>query len=300
MAPVKREDFVSDLDAKIEDLSSRANEIVKERFHTSREMFAALEPLEKDFQNIRAKINGVSVVLGLAPKVHWTEEKEKYALTGVEIRYELKTKTKNPDFIRLTRTVNTASGVLISVPNLAANTQKMPEEVRKEIARAENTIRTLEPLLDQPFAREGELAEKRKRLGEVDQELQAAESETAETKEERERAEEEKRRLLKAEFTEVSDRLYKEKPVIEEIAEAPGEKVERAEAPEEEGETGTPSFKLERIRISPEQRKHVSDFISRSIDDNNFKGHRRLWKVTPEEVSRDKSLDRRRRDRPVP
>ena len=169
----------------------------------------------------------------------------------MEIRYELKTKTKNPDFIRLTRTVNTASGVLISIPNLAANTQKMPEEVKKEIARAENTIRTLEPLLDQPFAREGELAEKRKRLAEVDKELQAAESETAETKEEREQAEEEKRRMLKAEFTEVSDRLYKEKPVIEEIAEAPGEKVKTEEAPKEEGKKGTPSFKLEGPRVPP-------------------------------------------------
>ena len=63
----------------------------------------------------------------------------------------------------------------------------MPQEKRDEIVKAENNVKGLAPLLDQPFDRESEIVEKEARLAEVEKDLMAEESETGEEAEERAR-----------------------------------------------------------------------------------------------------------------
>ena len=106
MAPVKREDFVSR--PRREDreplperrrISSRKDSI------PAGKCSRPLNPWRRISRTSAPRSTAFPLSWGSPRKVHWTEEKEKYALPGVEIKYELKTKTKNPDFIRLTRTV---------------------------------------------------------------------------------------------------------------------------------------------------------------------------------------------------
>jgi N12 class adenine-specific DNA methylase len=251
MTPVERDKFIITLDEKVEGFGAKVKEVLDQRYHTAKEMFAAVEAAAREYQNVRGKVNGILLEIDLKPRMQYDpDDKFRYFLSGIEILYELKTGNKLPNLMKLTRTVNTPSGILISLVSLSSNTRKMPDEVRKDIARAENQIATLEPLLGQAFPRDAEIEEKKKRLEQVEAELRTGEGEQSATKEERERAEEENRRMLRAEYGNLSERLYRKEGAPEEEPPSPGEPIQEAEETAEEGKKPAESPKVERGETS--------------------------------------------------
>ena len=142
-----------------------------------------------------------------------------------------------------------------------------PREIREEITKAENNIKNLQPLLDQPFDREAEIAEKKARLAEVEKELMAAESETEEEAAEREEEEEAELDSLRHEYGGIQNRLYTEKKQVEETPAEPEKEDETRGEPEE----GEEALSLGRVGSRKSKEKQSSRIFISGQREKNYR-----------------------------
>ncbi len=122
--------------------------------------------------------------------------------------------------LSFSHSVNTIDGIVPSVSSTIGHFLEKPESSKKEIAKMEREILSLQEVIKSKFDREGELEEKKKRLGEVEAELRAIQAEGVGAADKE--AEEREKQRLRDKYRHLQRRIYstKEEKEAQEVAAA--------------------------------------------------------------------------------
>lgn len=171
-----RDSFVKYFSKVSEELHAR----VKSRFEgVSKDRYYELRAKGEHLPPVYAgTVNGLPFRLRMEVQTRfalpWDTKSEGVAEVGdTEIWYQLFDKKKSDD-LGANRTVNTARGVMSSIETFIRNAHDRPKELRESGAHLARQNKDLAELLDKPFEHEADLADKERRLIEVEVELKAA------------------------------------------------------------------------------------------------------------------------------
>jgi N12 class adenine-specific DNA methylase len=154
-------------------VEERYKETSKHKFYEDRAKGGTISPM------LSGTVNGLPFGVQIQIDTAYADSKYEGGFTGVqiggdEVRYAILPEEKD---LAMSRTVNTPRGVLQSIEAQIKHAMAFPGEMQEHIDHLTKNNRDLAELLDKPFEQADALAEKEKRLAEVDAELKATKNE---------------------------------------------------------------------------------------------------------------------------